>query len=148
LDFANASLCAPAGRIVPGRATPRTAIGSNVSPGVFVSGMSPRRESVELVRIDEIPGTAVFSLADDAHGRRFHVMAQLLTTEGRARALGEAVADGDEAWQRFELSSGDVVVLHYGTTTGTELFAEQRSEPALLALVERLQGMEWPSLKP
>lgn len=107
-----------------------------------------RRNSIELTRIEEIPGTAVFSLVDDPHGGKFHALAHLLVRECGTVSLGEAVADGDRAYQRFQLPSGEVVVLHYGTTTGTELFAESACEAALFALVERLQGMEWPALKP
>lgn len=114
----------------------------------LLSATQRRRNSVELTRIEEIPGTPVFSLADDPHGLKFHALAQLLVRECGTQSLGEAVADGDKTYQRFRLNTGDVVVLHYGTTTGTELFAENASEPALLAVVERLQGMEWPDLKP
>jgi hypothetical protein len=109
---------------------------------------SHRRNSIELARIEAIPGTAVFSLVDDPHGGKFHALAQILVHACGCVSLGEAAADGDRTHQRFRLPSGDVVVLHYGTTTGTELFAENSSEPALIALVERLQGMEWPTFKP
>lgn len=113
-----------------------------------MSRKQDRRDSVELLRIPEIPGTAVYSLTDDPHGLKFHPLAQLLATECGAQPLGEVIADGEETYQRFRLTSGAVICLHYGRTTGTELFAEDRNEPALLALVERLQGMEWPTLKP